>query len=207
MVERNTHGAENAGSKGHAGSTPAVGTTDTTLVWWNRQTRGAQASAPIQGIARSNRAASTLENKSMSEHKKVTMTTRTLLLTPWYIPIQVLHWQDAIKMVYEKTVDVVVEYDEDVRSPSVTWKMPAVVRLRKLKRDRTQGSVKFSRVNVYARDGYRCQYCGERFHETELSYDHVHAVLGAGPGKEIQLPGHLTAYSDGELLLFRPTQK
>jgi 5-methylcytosine-specific restriction endonuclease McrA len=99
----------------------------------------------------------------MSEHKKVTMTTRTLLLTPWYIPIQVPHWQDAIKMVYEETVDVVVEYDEDVRSPSVTWKMPAVVRLRKLKRDRTQTSVKFSRVNVYARDGYRCQYCGERF--------------------------------------------
>jgi 5-methylcytosine-specific restriction endonuclease McrA len=101
------------------------------------------------------------------------MTTRTLLLTPWYIPIQVLHWQDAIKMVYEETVDVIVEYDEEVRSPSVTWKMPAVVRLRKLKRARAQGSIKFSRVNVYTRDGYRCQYCGERLDEAELSYDHV----------------------------------
>ena len=46
------------------------------------------------------------------------MTMRTLLLTPWYIPIEVLHWQDAIKMVYEETVDVVVEYDEEVRSLS-----------------------------------------------------------------------------------------
>jgi 5-methylcytosine-specific restriction endonuclease McrA len=101
------------------------------------------------------------------------MTTRTLLLTPWYIPIQVLHWQDAIKMIYEATVDVVVEYDEEVRSPSVTWKMPAVVRLRKLKRERSKSSVKFSRVNVYARDGHRCQYCGERFDDSELSYDHV----------------------------------
>lgn len=101
------------------------------------------------------------------------MTTRTLLLTPWYIPIQILHWQDAIKMIYEQTVDVVVEYDEEVRSPSVTWKMPAVIRLRKLKRERKQSSVKFSRANVYARDDKRCQYCGERFDESELSYDHV----------------------------------
>ncbi len=101
------------------------------------------------------------------------MTTRTLLLTPWYVPTQILRWQDAIKMVYEETVDVIVEYDEEVRSPSVTWRMPAVVRLRKLKRDRTQNSVKFSRVNVYARDKRRCQYCGERFDEADLSYDHV----------------------------------
>ena len=84
------------------------------------------------------------------------MTTRTLLLTPWYIPIQVLHWQDAIKMVYEETVDVVVEYDEDVRSPSVTWKMPAVVRLRKLKRDRTRAEVlAATRPKDRRRDGTR----------------------------------------------------
>jgi 5-methylcytosine-specific restriction endonuclease McrA len=101
------------------------------------------------------------------------MTTRTLLLTPWYIPIQILHWQDAIKMIYEETVDVVATYDEEVRSPSVTWMMPAVVRLRKLKRSRAQTSIKFSRGNVYARDGHRCQYCGQSFDEADLSYDHV----------------------------------
>jgi tRNA(Ile)-lysidine synthase len=40
---------------------------------------------------------------------------------------------------------------------------------------------------------------------SELTYAHVLAVLGADPGKEIQLPGHLTAYIDGEILRFRPT--
>lgn len=39
----------------------------------------------------------------------------------------------------------------------------------------------------------------------ELTYDHVIAVLEAGPGKEIQLPGHLTAYRSGDLVLFRRT--
>jgi 5-methylcytosine-specific restriction endonuclease McrA len=100
------------------------------------------------------------------------MHTRTLLLTPWYFPIKVLRWQDAVKMKYEETVDVVVEYDDLIRSPSVTWRMPAVVRLRRMAKTDSRG-VKFSRRNVYQRDGYSCQYCGEKKSARELSYDHV----------------------------------
>lgn len=40
---------------------------------------------------------------------------------------------------------------------------------------------------------------------TELTRAHVLAVLDAGTGKEIQLPGHLTAYREGGRLRFRPT--
>lgn len=100
------------------------------------------------------------------------MAHRTLLLTPWYLPIKILRWEDAVKMKYEGTVDVVVEYDEEVRSPSVTWKMPAVVRLKRMPRSTKRG-VKFSRANVYQRDRYCCQYCGERKPVSQLSYDHV----------------------------------
>lgn len=100
------------------------------------------------------------------------MATRTLLLTPWYIPVKVIRWEDAIKMMYEGTVDVVTSYQETVSSPSVTWQMPAVLRLRKLP-PRAKNAVKFSRQNVYARDDYRCQYCGDRFPLAQLSYDHV----------------------------------
>jgi 5-methylcytosine-specific restriction endonuclease McrA len=100
------------------------------------------------------------------------MHTKTLLLTPWYFPIKVLRWQDAVKMKYEETVDVVVEYGDEIRSPSVTWRVPAVVRLRKMAKADSRG-VKFSRRNVYQRDDYRCQYCGEKKPARELSYDHV----------------------------------
>lgn len=100
--------------------------------------------------------------------------TKTLLLTPWYFPIQVLRWEDAVKMRYEGTIDVVAEYDETISSPSITWKMPAVVRLKKLKtQPRQRNGVKFSRQNVYMRDSYCCQYCGNRFDLSKLSYDHV----------------------------------
>jgi len=103
------------------------------------------------------------------------MSTRTLLLTPWYMPKTVLHWQDAIKMIYEGTVDVVASYDEEARSPSVTWKMPAVVRLKRLPKREMRNGVRFSRANVYARDGYCCQYCQtpRKLPMSELTYDHV----------------------------------
>lgn len=100
------------------------------------------------------------------------MHTKTLLLSPYYFPIKVLRWEDAVKMRYEGTADVVAEYDDEIRSPSVTWKMPAVMRLRKMPSTRKRG-VRFSRANVYRRDHYRCQYCGRHFPENQLSYDHV----------------------------------
>ncbi|HET6153885.1 MAG TPA: tRNA lysidine(34) synthetase TilS [Marmoricola sp.] len=44
--------------------------------------------------------------------------------------------------------------------------------------------------------------------ESELTRAHVMAVMGilGRSGKEIQLPGHVTAYADGSLLFFKPTE-
>jgi 5-methylcytosine-specific restriction endonuclease McrA len=33
--------------------------------------------------------------------------------------------------------------------------------------------VPFSRANIYLRDRYQCQYCGNRFSASELTFDHV----------------------------------
>ena len=37
----------------------------------------------------------------------------------------------------------------------------------------TQNKVRFSRINVFLRDGFRCQYCGAKRPAGELNYDHV----------------------------------
>lgn len=100
------------------------------------------------------------------------MSARTLLLTVWYCPVRIVTWQDAVKMIYLGSVDVVAEYDEEIRSPSMTWKMPAVVRLRRKVRTFRRG-VKFSRMNVYLRDRFTCQYCNRKLEWRELTYDHV----------------------------------
>jgi len=36
-----------------------------------------------------------------------------------------------------------------------------------------QRDVRFSRLNIFARDKHRCQYCGERFPTSHLNLDHV----------------------------------
>ena len=99
-------------------------------------------------------------------------TSRTLLLSQGYEPIKVISWQRAITLLTLGKVEVIEEYDADVRATSLIVKIPAVVRLLRAFR-RHAKPVKFSRVNIYARDGYRCQYCGGRCSVSELTYDHV----------------------------------
>jgi 5-methylcytosine-specific restriction endonuclease McrA len=97
---------------------------------------------------------------------------RTLLLTQGYEPLQVISWQRAITLLALAKVDVVEEYDDEIRAVSIAMQMPAVVRLRK-SFPRKAKPVKFSRVNIYARDAHRCQYCGAKCTPADLTYDHV----------------------------------
>ena len=98
--------------------------------------------------------------------------TRTLLLSQSYEPIKVISWQRAFTLLTLGKVEVLEEYDHDVRTVSLILKVPAVVRLLQAFR-RHKKPVKFSRVNIYARDKYRCQYCGAKPPISDLTYDHV----------------------------------
>lgn len=85
------------------------------------------------------------------------MSLRTLVLTPGYQRHKVVCWQSAITMVYKGTVDIIAEYEEVVRSPSIAMKVPAVLRLRR-PTPAMMRAIRFSKENVFARDHYRCQY-------------------------------------------------
>ncbi len=98
--------------------------------------------------------------------------TRTLLLSQGYEPVKIIPWQRAMTLLTLDKVDVVEEYDAEIRATSMILKVPAVIRLRKAFR-RHAKLVKFSRVNIYARDRYRCQYCGTKCTIDQLTYDHV----------------------------------
>ncbi len=100
------------------------------------------------------------------------MSSRTLILTPWMAPHRVISWQRAIVLFYLGKVEVLEFWDEMVRSPSLTLRTPAVVRLTQASSSR-KNKVRFSRTNVFTRDGFRCQYCGEKRSPGDLNYDHV----------------------------------
>jgi 5-methylcytosine-specific restriction endonuclease McrA len=97
---------------------------------------------------------------------------QTLLLTPWMTPHKIVSWQTAVTLLYLGKIDVIEEYDEEIHSPSLTIRTPSVVRLKKPIEGIKRG-VKFSRVNVFTRDGFRCQYCGAKKAMRDLNYDHV----------------------------------
>ncbi len=102
-----------------------------------------------------------------------------LLLNADYSPLKILAWQRAVCLVLEDKVGVVTSYeDRVVRSPTREVPWPAVVALRRYARH--QDRIAFSRMNVLARDGARCQYCGlvprtprGRLKLEELTLDHV----------------------------------
>jgi 5-methylcytosine-specific restriction endonuclease McrA len=97
---------------------------------------------------------------------------RTLVLSQAYEPIKVVSWQRALTLLTLGKVEVLEEYDHSVRAVTFVVRVPAVIRLLRAFR-RRRLPVKFTRVNIYARDRYRCQYCGDRRPIGELTFDHV----------------------------------
>lgn len=97
---------------------------------------------------------------------------QVLLLNLSYEPLKVINWKKAITLLCLGKVEVIEEYGRDIRSVSMTIRLPSVVRLLRMVK-RPKRPVRFSRQNIYARDRYRCQYCGVRFPTEELTYDHV----------------------------------
>lgn len=105
----------------------------------------------------------------------------TLVLNASYEPLQIVSWKRAIRMLFQEKVEVVAEYDREIRSVSVSIRLPSVLRLLHYVRvKRSHQQVKFTRSNIYARDKHRCQYCGVRFLSGELTYDHVIPVARGG---------------------------
>lgn len=106
-------------------------------------------------------------------------TMAVLLLDSTYEPLKVISWMKAMSMVVTGAAEVIEETGDVVRSATLEWKRPSVIRqLAKFKR---RGRVQFSRINIYMRDGWTCQYCGIKKSTRELTFDHVVPRAHGGP--------------------------
>ena len=85
-----------------------------------------------------------------------------------YYPLSLWSWQDAIKAVFLERVNIVANYDRAVHSPSLEMKLPSVVSLKTFVKPSTHPA--FTRFNVFLRDRFSCQYCGDR---DDLTFDHL----------------------------------
>jgi 5-methylcytosine-specific restriction endonuclease McrA len=85
-----------------------------------------------------------------------------------YFPLSLWSWQDAIKAVFLERVNIVSEYDRVVRSPGFEMRLPSVVSLKTYVQPAKYPA--FTRFNVFLRDRFACQYCGDT---EDLTFDHV----------------------------------
>ena len=90
------------------------------------------------------------------------------------LPLSLLDWQEAVKVIFLGRVDVLEEYaDWTIRSPSIEMNVPSIIMLHDYVK--VSKSVRFSRYNLFLRDMFKCQYCMENFVDNhhELTLDHV----------------------------------
>jgi len=108
------------------------------------------------------------------------MSTMTLLLNQSYEPLQIVGWQRAITLLWQGKVEVLEEHDQEIRSISFSMKIPSVMRMLSMVRLKRRTPVKFTRLNIFTRDAFTCQYCAVKFDTEELTFDHVVPVAQGG---------------------------
>jgi 5-methylcytosine-specific restriction endonuclease McrA len=88
------------------------------------------------------------------------------------LPLSTIPWEEAIKyMVLDKAH--VLEWHEHWIVHSATWEtqVPAVIMLKEYMKKKS--GIRFSKANVFLRDGYKCQYCGVETTRKTATLDHV----------------------------------
>ena len=97
---------------------------------------------------------------------------KTLKLDSTYRPVGVIDCIEALVMCIVGKATAVEEYEDEISSPSVTFKLPSVIVLKTVVKFISRG-IKPSRNNILWRDKNQCQYCGVIESPREMTIDHV----------------------------------
>jgi len=95
---------------------------------------------------------------------------RVLVLNQSYEPLNLCHVRRAVVLVFYGKAEVLENSRGELHSVSLVFPIPSVIRLvYMVKRPRRQR--KLTKLEVFNRDQYTCQYCGRQ--AKELTLDHV----------------------------------
>ena len=85
-----------------------------------------------------------------------------------YYPLSIWCWQDSVKSFFLDRVSIVSNYKRKIRSPSFEMNLPSVIALKNF--IQPSKNPNFTRFNVFLRDKFACQYCGDT---KDLTFDHL----------------------------------
>jgi len=97
---------------------------------------------------------------------------KALKLDSTYRPIGVIDCVEALVLCIVGKATAVEEYEEEISSPSVTFKLPSVIVLKTVVKFISR-NMKTSRKNILWRDNGQCQYCGIIEAPKDMTIDHV----------------------------------
>lgn len=87
---------------------------------------------------------------------------RALVLNATYEPLAVVTARRAVVLVLVDKADSLDGSGQWFHAERLALEVPSVIRLRALVRVDRHRELSISRRGVFARDGHRCQYCGDR---------------------------------------------
>jgi len=101
----------------------------------------------------------------------VAMTSASVLvLNQNYEPLNVCHARRAVVLLLRGKAEVVESAGEVFRTAREAFRIPSVIRMVYYIR-RPRPKLRLSRTEVFARDGWKCVYCGNQ--TNDLTLDHV----------------------------------
>ncbi len=95
---------------------------------------------------------------------------QVLVLNASYEPLNVCTVRRAHVLVFKGKAEILEEHEQPLHSATATFKRPHVIRLVHYVRVPRTVQRKISRRALFARDGWRCVYCGSG---GRLTLDHV----------------------------------
>src|SRR5581483_2216046 len=93
-----------------------------------------------------------------------------LVLNQNFEPLNVCSWRRAFVLVALDKAEVLELARHPIHTAAASYPRPAVIRLMYMVR-RPRSVVKLTRREVFIRDNFTCQYCGQR--SRELTVDHI----------------------------------
>ena len=97
---------------------------------------------------------------------------KVLILNQTFEALHVCSARRAIVLLYTGRAQRVEDTTWVLRSPSVTFPVPSVIRLHRFVRKPPLQTLSFNKRNILKRDGHTCQYCGHNSGE-RMTIDHV----------------------------------